>query len=98
MTDTCSRNRLFTLPLLTLILFLSGGCQPAATGLAIENVTVVDPVAGVLPQQRVVVRGDQIVSVSDQAADGEAVAETVDGEGQFLNQRRTGFLHVIARN
>ena len=62
MTDTCSRNRLFTLPLLTLILFLSAGCQPAATGLAIENVTVVDPVAGVLPQQRVVVRGDQIVS------------------------------------
>ena len=84
MTCPCNRKSRFEMPLLALILFLAGGCQPAATGLAIENVTVVDPVAGVLPEQRVIVRDDRIVSVSDQAASSEPVAETVDGRGQFL--------------
>ncbi|TNF90414.1 MAG: hydrolase, partial [Gammaproteobacteria bacterium] len=62
----------------------ASGCQPAPTGLAIENVTVIDPVAGTLPGQRVVVRNGLIVSVSAQGEAEEPVAETVDGQDQFL--------------
>jgi hypothetical protein len=63
---------------------LISACQPDPAGLAIENVTVIDPIAGALDGQRVVVRDGRIVSVSPQQEAGEAVAETVDGQDQFL--------------
>jgi len=51
--------------------------------LAIENVTVIDAVNGVRENQRVVIDGDQIVSVSAMAVERSAF-ETIDGTGQFL--------------
>ena len=69
--------------LLALMLFTSA-CAPTPTGLAIENVTVIDPVSGMLERQRVLVRDGRIVSVSAQTETGEAVAAIVDGTGKFL--------------
>ncbi len=63
---------------------LYAACAPAPTGLAIENVTVIDPVAGAIADQRVVVRDGQIVSVANQSEVAEPVAETLDGTGRFL--------------
>ena len=56
------------------------GAKPA---LAIENVTVIDAVNGVRENQRVVVDGGRIVSVSAMSIELSAI-ETIDGTGQFL--------------
>lgn len=64
---------------------LLSACQPPPTGIAIDNVTVIDPVAGAMPGQRVVIRAGRIASVTatgDPA--GADVAETVDGSDRFL--------------
>ena len=84
MTNALDRSKRLQLPWLALIILFSAGCEPAATGIAIENVTVVDPVAGMLARQRVVIRGDRIVSVTAQADAADPVATTVDGTNQFL--------------
>lgn len=60
------------------------GCSRSPAGLAIENVTVIDPVSGLLPNQRVIVRQGSIVSVSDQDLSAEPVAESLNGQGKFL--------------
>ncbi len=60
------------------------GCAPDPTGVAIENVTVVDPAGGALAGQRVVIREGRIVSVSAQEESDERVATTFDGTGKFL--------------
>ena len=58
-------------------------CQPSPTGTAITNVTVIDAVNGVRDNQTVVFDGDEITGVF--AASTEvAVAETIDGSGQYL--------------
>jgi imidazolonepropionase-like amidohydrolase len=61
------------------------GCAPdaPATGIAIENVTVIDAANGVRANQTVVVRGDTIISVADAGAE-TSVAEVVDGSGRYL--------------
>ncbi len=59
-------------------------CQEPATGLAIDNVTVVDPVTGAAEKQRVVIRDGIILSVSDQADSVERTAATLDASGHFL--------------
>ncbi len=66
------------------LLTLTLACTPEPTGLAIENVTVVDPVTGASALQRVIVRDGLIVSVSAQSEPGEAVATVVDGSGKYL--------------
>jgi cytosine/adenosine deaminase-related metal-dependent hydrolase len=59
------------------------GCQPAPTGTAITNVTVIDAVNGVQTNQTVVFDGDEITAV--QSADEELVAaEVIDGTGKYL--------------
>lgn len=83
MIDQESATSLRTL-CLTLLSVLAVGCAQPPTGLAIENVTVVDPVAGALPGQRVVVRDGKIVSVGAQDESNEPVADTVDGRGRYL--------------
>lgn len=60
-----------------------GGCQPAPTGTAITNVTVIDAVNGVRENQTVVFDGDEIAAV--QSANEEmAAAEVIDGSGKYL--------------
>jgi imidazolonepropionase-like amidohydrolase len=60
-------------------------CQPpsAPSGTAITNVTVIDAVNGVRPNQTVIYDGDEIVSVGPGGAPAP-VAETIDGSGKFL--------------
>ncbi len=64
---------------------LTVACAPdtPATGIAIENVTVIDAANGVRENQTVVVRGDTIVSV-EEAGSAPRVAEVVDGTGRWL--------------
>ena len=69
--------------LLALLMFASA-CAPAPTGLAIDNVTVIDPVAGMLEAQRVLVRDGRIVSLSAQGEANDPVVASVDGTGRFL--------------
>ena len=66
---------------LTVFTFLFVGCQPAPSGTAITNVTIIDAVNGVRENQTVVFDGDEITAI--QSADEEvAAADTIDGTGQ----------------
>ena len=73
--------RKLTVP--TVFILLLVGCQPALTGTAITNVTVIDAVNGVRENQTVVFDGDEIISVQS-AGDEVAAAEIIDGTGQYL--------------
>jgi len=67
---------------LILFIFLAG-CQPAPSGTAITNVTVIDAINGVRPNLTVVFDGDEITAI--QAVDAELnVAETIDGTDKYL--------------
>jgi len=71
----------------TLVLaLLASGCVESEppTGTAFENVTVLDAVGGLRENQRVVVDGDRIVSVSAMADPHTPAAETIDGDGRVL--------------
>ena len=71
------------LSVLTVITILLVGCQPTPSGTAITNVTVIDAINGVRPNQTVVFDGDEITAI--QAADAELnAAETMDGTGKYL--------------
>ena len=62
---------------------LVAACQPAPTGTAITNITIIDAVNGVRENQTVVFDGDEIISI--QPADTEiSAAEVIDGTGKFL--------------
>ena len=63
------------------VLFI--GCQPAPTGTAITNVTVIDAVNGVRENQTVIFDRDEILSVQSAGAE-VVVADTIDGTGQYL--------------
>ena len=69
----------------TALAVLLGSCAPEEipTGWAIEDVTVIDAVNGVRPNQTVVIDGDRIVAVTDAEAAPE-VAEVIDGSGKYL--------------
>jgi imidazolonepropionase-like amidohydrolase len=71
--------------LLLLFVWIVASCQlePAPTGTAIANVTVIDAVNGVRENQTVVFDGDEITTISSSGSD-LSVAETVDGTGKFL--------------
>ena len=66
-----------------LIVALLAGCQPAASGTAITNVTVIDAINGVREDQTVVLDGDRITAVSSSRQEAGA-ARTIDGTGKFL--------------
>lgn len=67
----------------SLILLILAACQPAPSGTAITNVTVIDAVNGVREHWTVVFDGDEITAVQD--ADAELnVVDTIDGTGKFL--------------
>ena len=59
------KSRQLTVPILALAAMVA--CQPGPTGTAITNVTVIDAVNGVRPNQTVVFDGDEITAI--QAAD-----------------------------
>lgn len=65
---------------------LTLGCAQSVppTGIALENVTVVDAVGGVRTNQRVVVEDDLIVAVGAMSESHPPAAETIDGQGRFL--------------
>jgi cytosine/adenosine deaminase-related metal-dependent hydrolase len=71
--------------LLGALVALTTACGPdaPATGIAIENVTVIDAANGVRENRTVVVRGDTIVFVGD-ADSAPSVTEAVDGTGRWL--------------
>ena len=81
-------HRVAPLILIGGLLTLAAGCasDAPATGIAIENVTVIDAASGVRDNQTVVVRGDTIVYVGEAEDAGAAprVAEVVDGTGRYL--------------
>ena len=58
--------------------------QSPPTGIAIEDVTVIDAVSGAREHQRVVVDGDLIRSVTGMDGPAPPAAETLDGSGRFL--------------
>jgi hypothetical protein len=67
----------------SLILLILAACQPAPSGTAITNVTVIDAVNGVRENRTVVFNGDEITAI--QGADAELnVVSTIDGSGKFL--------------
>ena len=67
----------------SLVLLIVAACQPAPSGTAITNVTVIDAVNGVRENQTVVFAGDEITAV--QGAQVELnVVDTIDGTGKFL--------------
>ena len=68
---------------LILIAICVSSCQPAPTGTAITNVTVIDAANGVRENQTVVFDGDEILAVQPAETDS-SVAETIDGTGKFL--------------
>lgn len=65
---------------------LSSGCTESLppTGIALENVTIVDAVGGMRTNQRVVVEDDLIVAVGAMSEPHGPTAETIDGQGCFL--------------
>ena len=64
---------------------LASACGGDATvdGFAIENVTVIDAATGARPNQTVVIRGDEVVSVED-AGTTPDVEQMIDGSGRYL--------------
>ncbi len=62
---------------------LVAACQPAPSGTAITNVTVIDAVNGVREAQTVVFSGDEIIAIRPADSAPEA-AESIDGTGRFL--------------
>ena len=58
-------------------------CQPAPTGTAITNVTVIDAINGVRENRTVIFEGDEVVAIND-ATDEIRVATTIDGTDKFL--------------
>jgi hypothetical protein len=69
--------------LLSISALILWGCQPAPTGTAITNVTIIDAVNGVRENQTVIFAGDEITAL--QPGDSEvSVAQTIDGTGKFL--------------
>ncbi|MEM8768649.1 MAG: hypothetical protein AAGE43_14465, partial [Pseudomonadota bacterium] len=76
------RAKYLALAMMTLPL---SACSPGGpSGIAIEGVTVIDPVDGVSAEQRVIVRDGVIVAVAPMDAPAEEVAERVDASAQFL--------------
>jgi len=74
-----------TAPLLLCLLWLAlAGCTDSPRTIAIENVTVVDPVSGAAEAQRVVVADGVIVDVSPMSGPGMEATERVDASGQYL--------------
>ncbi|MGE0623902.1 MAG: amidohydrolase family protein [Pseudomonadales bacterium] len=71
-------------PCFCLLLVLAGCAEPVREGIAIENVTVIDPVSGRAEAQRVLIARDRIASVGPVSDPATAVRETVDGTGRYL--------------
>lgn len=65
-------------------LALLGSCAEPPSGIRIDNITVIDPVAGAAADQSVLVDGGRIVSVAPTADPAPTAAEIIDGTGRFL--------------
>jgi len=71
---------------LTAAVLLAGACAepPPGADVAFEHVTVIDAAGGVRGDQRVVVSGEQIVSVAPMAAPAPSADRVIDGRGRYL--------------
>jgi cytosine/adenosine deaminase-related metal-dependent hydrolase len=67
-----------------LLAALLTGCSEPPAGIAIENVTVIDPVSGALADARVVVAEGRIQHVGHMSAPAPEVATRLDGTGRYL--------------
>ena len=68
-----------------LLAFVLVACQPAPSGTAITNVTVIDAVNGIRENQTVVFDGDEIKAISATGSGSElSVKQTIDGSGKYL--------------
>ncbi len=81
-TDNHSVKNSPVAPLLFAVIF-AGCVQPAPTGTAITDVTVIDAINGVREHQTVIFDGDEIVAVTSSDTD-TAVANSIDGRGKYL--------------
>ena len=72
------------LPLAAVVFASSCASSVPPTGVAIEDVTVIDAVRGVRENQRVVTDGDLIVSVTEMSEPAPPTAERFDASGRFL--------------
>lgn len=70
--------------LLLLAAMLSACTDPPREGIAIEHVTVIDPISGRTPAQRVVVRDGRIERVMPMSDPSPPVTETLDAGGRYL--------------
>ncbi|HEY5647053.1 MAG TPA: amidohydrolase family protein [Pseudomonadales bacterium] len=70
--------------LLALPLALWGCTKPPGEDIAIENVTIIDPVSGRADAQRVVVTNGRIVGVAPMSEPAPSTRETLDAAGHFL--------------
>jgi len=68
---------------LLLLLSLFAACQPSPTGTVIKNVTVIDAVNGIRPNQDVVFDGDEITMVRSSGSE-HAAERIIDGTGKYL--------------
>lgn len=78
------RQSLLLKLLASLLLGMLAACQPQPAGLAIENVTVIDPITGRTGDQRVIIRDGRIAAIGPMAEPAEPVSETLDARGRFL--------------
>ena len=63
---------------------MAAGCtEPARSGTAITNVTVIDAINGVREHQTVVFEGDEIVAIEANEANTSAL-DIIDGKGKYL--------------
>jgi hypothetical protein len=69
---------------ISLVLTMILSCAEEPAGTAIENVTVIDPVSGMTPDQRVVINEGRIVRVESMSDPALGVTAVLDATGKFL--------------
>jgi len=77
-------TRLMRSLLPAMLLLMSACSEPPLDGIAIENVTVIDPVSGRAAAQRVVVSDGRILSVAPMTDPAPPVTRTLDAGGGYL--------------
>lgn len=76
-------------PILYIYLLFIWGCQPQGTlfkdALCIENISIIDPEVGLVPNQTVIIKDGKILKISDSAELKLASENTIiDGNGKYL--------------
>ena len=69
---------------IALVLTMLMSCAQVPAGTAIENVTVIDPVGGIAPDQRVVINEGRIVRVESMSDPAVGITAALDATGKYL--------------